>query len=63
MGSVQDLRDATLFLAEKRITPVVSHVLDGLQSAEQGFELMQRGGQFGKIVIKMADTAAESAKL
>ena len=63
MGSVKDLQDATQFVAEKRITPIVSHVLDGLQSAEQGFELMQRGGQFGKIVIKMAETPIETARL
>lgn len=63
MGSVKDLQDATRFLAEKRITPVVSHVIDGLQNAEQGFELMQHGGQFGKIVIRMGKTPAETAKL
>lgn len=62
MGSHQDLIDATKFLEETHIVPVVSHVLDGLESAEEGFELMKRGGQFGKIVINMSP-AKYKAKL
>lgn len=53
MGSHQDLIDATKFLEEHRIVPIVSHVLDGLEAAEQGFEIIRRGDQFGKVVIKM----------
>jgi len=55
MGSHRDLIDATNFVSEHRIIPVVSHVLDGLEAAEEGFELMKRGDQFGKIVIKVDD--------
>ncbi|KAF8802851.1 hypothetical protein BYT27DRAFT_6748988 [Phlegmacium glaucopus] len=40
------VEDATEFLAGHRIVPVVSHVLDGLESAEEGFELLKRGDQF-----------------
>lgn len=53
MGSHQDMRDATKFLTEHRIVPVVSHVLDGLESAEEGFELLKKGNQFGKVVINL----------
>ncbi|GLB34498.1 putative zinc-binding dehydrogenase [Lyophyllum shimeji] len=53
MGSHQDLIDATNFMAEHRIVPVISHVCAGLESAEEGFEIMKRGDQFGKIVIRM----------
>ena len=56
MGSHKDLIDATNFMVEHRIVPVVSHVLDGLESAEEGFELMKRGDQFGKIVIKIRES-------
>jgi D-arabinose 1-dehydrogenase-like Zn-dependent alcohol dehydrogenase len=64
MGSHQDLIDATKFLEEHQIVPVVSHVLDGLEAAEQGFEILQRGEQFGKIVIKMQTSRPEQyAKL
>ncbi|KXN92663.1 hypothetical protein AN958_11764 [Leucoagaricus sp. SymC.cos] len=62
MGSHQDLIDATNFLAQHRIVPPVSHVIDGLESAEQGFELLSRGDQFGKIVIKLRDPQ-QKAKL
>ncbi|OBZ65768.1 putative zinc-type alcohol dehydrogenase-like protein YogA, partial [Grifola frondosa] len=59
MGSHKDLIDATAFLAEHRIVPVVSHVLDGLEAAEDGFELIRRGEQFGKIVVRVRhDTPA-----
>ncbi|OCH93814.1 NAD(P)-binding protein [Obba rivulosa] len=51
MGSRKDLVDATDFLAKHRIVPAVSNILDGLEEAEAGFELIQRGDQFGKVVI------------
>lgn len=54
MGSRQDLIDATAFLAKHRIVPEVSHVLRGLDEAEEGFNLLKEGGQIGKIVIKFA---------
>ncbi|KAF5344395.1 hypothetical protein D9756_011350 [Leucocoprinus leucothites] len=53
MGSRRDLIEATNFLAQHRIVPLVSHVLDGLESAEEGFEILKRGDQFGKVVIKV----------
>jgi len=62
MGSHQDLKDATEFIAQHRIVPIVSHVVDGLESAKQGFELLKRGDQFGKVVIKLRDSSA-TAKL
>lgn len=57
MGSRQDLIDATEFLTQKRVVPPISHVVDGLESAEEAFELMKRGDQFGKIVIKLRDAS------
>ncbi|KAG6872132.1 hypothetical protein C0995_012669 [Termitomyces sp. Mi166 len=54
MGSHQDLVDATNFLAEHRIVPVISHVFEGLEGAEQGFETIKRGEQFGKVVVKIS---------
>ncbi|KZT71333.1 NAD(P)-binding protein [Daedalea quercina L-15889] len=65
MGSHKDLVDATNFLAEHRIVPVVSHVVDGLENAEEGFELIDKGLQFGKIVIRIrhGDATTRSARL
>ncbi|KAF8163758.1 hypothetical protein B0H34DRAFT_837831 [Crassisporium funariophilum] len=60
MGSHQDLKDATDFIAKHRIVPIVSHVLDGLESAEQGFDLLKRGEQFGKVVIKLRQEGAQA---
>jgi D-arabinose 1-dehydrogenase-like Zn-dependent alcohol dehydrogenase len=53
MGSHKDLVDATDFITKHRLAPIVSHVIEGLESAEEGFELMKRGEQFGKIVIRL----------
>ena len=61
MGSHQDLIDATHFLSQHRIEPIVSDVLDGLESAEEGFQLIERGDHFGKIVIRVRHP--EQAKL
>lgn len=64
MGSHRDLADATQFLAKHRIVPVVSHILDGLESAEEGFKLIEKGQQFGKVVIRIRhDTDVTSSKL
>ncbi|KAJ7049362.1 chaperonin 10-like protein [Mycena amicta] len=53
MGSRADLLAATKFLAEKKIVPVVAAVLPGLDAAEEGFAMMQKGSQFGKIVVQI----------
>jgi len=62
MGSKADLRAATDFIAQHRITPIVWRVLDGLESAEEGFDLLSRGDHFGKIVIRV-DSSPTSANL
>lgn len=58
MGSQKDLEDATKFIAEKKIVPVISHTFDGLESIEQGFETLERGEQFGKVVVRMRPSPA-----
>ncbi|KIP08891.1 hypothetical protein PHLGIDRAFT_116893 [Phlebiopsis gigantea 11061_1 CR5-6] len=65
MGSHQDLIDATKFLAHHRIVPIVSRVLDGLESAEEGFQILERGDHFGKVVIHVRhdDGKKTSSKL
>lgn len=61
MGSRQDLIDATKFIAEHQIVPVVSHVLENLASSEEGFELLKSGEQFGRIVIRMEGLQAKAS--
>ena len=53
MGSQKDLEDATNFIAEKKLVPVISHTIDGLESIEKGFEILDKGEQFGKVVVKI----------
>ena len=60
MGSHKDLIDATNFIAEHRLVPVVSDILDGLEGAEEGFELINKGQQFGKVVIRIRHKEATS---
>lgn len=55
MGSRDELVEATNFISEKKIVPVVSEVLSGLDEAETGFRRMAEGSQFGKIVIKIQE--------
>ena len=62
MGSHQDLIDATDFLSQHRIVPVVSHILDGLEAADEGFNIIQSGDHFGKIVIRVRHES-DQAKL
>ncbi|KAF9651499.1 NAD(P)-binding protein [Thelephora ganbajun] len=58
MGSQKDLEDATNFITEKKLVPVISHTIDGLESIEKGFEILEKGEQFGKVVVKIRPSQA-----
>lgn len=58
MGSQRDLEDATNFVAEKKLVPVISHTVDGLESIEKGFEILEKGEQFGKVVVRIQSSPA-----
>lgn len=49
MGSLEEFKKAVAFIDEKKLNPVVHTVLQGLERAEEGFEIMKQGGQFGKV--------------
>lgn len=49
MGSTAELREATQFAAEHKIKPVVSAVLDGLENAEKGFEMLAAGKEVSRL--------------
>jgi zinc-binding alcohol dehydrogenase/oxidoreductase len=51
MGSAADWRAMTAFVDRHALRPVVSDVFPFARAAE-AFELMERGGQFGKIVVR-----------
>ena len=52
MGSPADWQAMVDFVATHNIKPVVSDAFD-MADAEQAFTLMERGGQFGKIVLRI----------
>lgn len=56
MGSRAEFRDMVKFVAEKKLTPVVSKTVKGLGNLEgidALFEDMKKGVQFGKLVIEV----------
>lgn len=53
MGSPTDFQMMTAFVARHGIHPVVSQVFR-LEQATEAMALMERGGQFGKIVLQIA---------
>lgn len=56
MGSRDEFKKAVAFISEHKIKPIVHTVLPGLDKAEEGFEIMKRGGQFGK--VRFSSTAS-----
>jgi zinc-binding alcohol dehydrogenase/oxidoreductase len=50
MGSPADWSAMTAFVDRHKLCPVISHVFPFGRAAE-AFDLMERGGQFGKIVV------------
>jgi NADPH:quinone reductase-like Zn-dependent oxidoreductase len=53
MGSPADWEAMRAFVGRHRLVPVVSDVLP-LERAAEAFALMERGAQFGKIVVRVA---------
>lgn len=65
MGSREEFADMVKFVGEKKLKPVVSRSVSGLDNIEgiDGlFEDMKKGSQFGKLVIELSKDG-ESAKL
>ncbi len=53
MGSPEDWKALIDFVVQHQVKPVVSDVFP-LERASEAFDLMERGGQFGKIVLKIS---------
>ncbi|ETS82677.1 hypothetical protein PFICI_04553 [Pestalotiopsis fici W106-1] len=68
MGSRGEFRDMVAFVREKKITPIVSRTvkgLDNLAEIDGLFEDIKEGKQFGKLVIEISEPGADkvAAKL
>jgi D-arabinose 1-dehydrogenase-like Zn-dependent alcohol dehydrogenase len=56
MGSRKEFHDMVAFVNEKKIKPIVSRVvkgIDNLKEIDGLFEDMKTGSQFGKLVIEL----------
>lgn len=60
MGSLEEFKAAIAFIDKHKIKPVVYKTLDGLEQAEEGFQILKDGSQFGKIVVKISKDAPSS---
>jgi D-arabinose 1-dehydrogenase-like Zn-dependent alcohol dehydrogenase len=63
MGSRKEFRDMIAFVNEKKIKPVVSRVvkgIDNMKEIDELFEEMQKGSQFGKLVIEIGNDGTSS---
>ncbi|KAK6346680.1 hypothetical protein TWF696_006798 [Orbilia brochopaga] len=62
MGSRREFGAMVQFVAAKGVKPVVSMVVPGMDRADEAFEAMRRGTQFGKLVV-LLDERGDSSKL
>lgn len=63
MGSRKEFKDMVAFVNEKKIKPVVSRVvkgLDNLGEINELFDEMKKGSQFGKLVVEIGGGGRES---
>lgn len=63
MGSRQEFADMVDFVKEKELRPVISSVVQGIESLQEIdrlFDEMKSGGQFGKLVIEMCPAKPRS---
>ncbi|KAF2750212.1 NAD(P)-binding protein [Sporormia fimetaria CBS 119925] len=62
MGSRKEFTDMVNFLKEKKIKPVVSRVVNGLEveTVEKLFDDMKNASQFGKLVVTIDQSAGSS---
>ncbi|KAG0207493.1 hypothetical protein BGX28_001270 [Mortierella sp. GBA30] len=53
MGSRLEFEQMLDFVSKHKLRPVVSQVWQGLESAEEAFEVMKKGSQFGKLILSL----------
>jgi D-arabinose 1-dehydrogenase-like Zn-dependent alcohol dehydrogenase len=66
MGSRKEFKEMVKFVSDRKVKPVVSRVVKGLDNKkeiESLFDEMKRGSQFGKLVIEIVPDRSASSKL
>ncbi|KAG8911082.1 hypothetical protein FRC00_007099 [Tulasnella sp. 408] len=61
LGSQKELEEATQFIAQHKIKPIISEIIEGLDDANKAFDLLQKGTVMGKIVVRIS--SPEGARL
>ncbi|KAG9050146.1 hypothetical protein FS837_007445 [Tulasnella sp. UAMH 9824] len=61
LGSQKELEEATQFIAQHKIKPIISEIIEGLDDAYKAFDLLQKGTVMGKIVVRIS--SPEGARL
>ena len=62
MGSRSEFSSMVSFVNDKKIRPIVSKTVKGIENAEECFDEMKKGKQFGKLVIVICEET-DSSKL
>ncbi|KAG0281279.1 hypothetical protein BGZ96_001192 [Linnemannia gamsii] len=57
MGSRAEFDEMIKFVEKHKVKPVVSQVWPGLEFAEEAFNVMKAGTQFGKLVLSLKNTS------
>ena len=63
MGSRKEFKDMVAFVNEKKIRPVVSRIvkgIDNIKEIDELFQDMKKGTQFGKLVIEIQGQGGSS---
>jgi len=63
MGSRKEFKDMVAFVKEKKIRPIVSRVvkgIDNIKEIDELFQEMKGGSQFGKLVIEIQGQGGSS---
>lgn len=66
MGSRKEFKDMVAFVNEKKIKPIVSRTVFGLENLKDIdglFEDIRTGSQFGKLVVELVKDEGGSSKL
>lgn len=60
MGSLAEFKQMVRFVEDYQIQPIIFKTLSGFKDAAEGFEIIKKGQQFGKVVVKIVDEESES---
>lgn len=57
MGSLAEFKEAVAFVGKHKLRPVIHKTVPSLDQAEDAFQAMKNGEQFGKLVVRITHDA------